>query len=91
MEELIELRKKLDIIDKELAGLFEKRMEIIEKVRICKLKNNLPILDSNREKSMKENNNLYIKDKKFVPYYEEYLKTITTLSKKYMQDINNKN
>lgn len=85
MEELLELRKKLDVIDKELAELFEKRMEVIEQVRQCKLKNDLPILDSSREKKMKENNNTYIKNKEFVPYYEEFLKGVTTISKQYMQ------
>lgn len=86
MEELLGLRDKLDIIDKELAGLFEKRMEVIEQVRQCKLKNNLPILDSAREKTMEENNSSYINNKEFVPYYEEYLKIFTTISKQYMQD-----
>lgn len=87
--ELSELRKQLDEIDKNLAELFEKRMEVIENVRVVKLQNNLPILDANREKSMKESNDKFIKNKEFVPYYTEFLTSCTTISKQYMKDKSN--
>lgn len=85
-----DLRKQLDEIDKKLATLFERRMEVIEKVRICKLQNNMPILDTNRENNMKKNNNAYIENKEFVPYYERFLTSCTTISKDYMKDKNAK-
>lgn len=84
--ELLELRKQLDEIDKNLAEFFEKRMEVIEKVRVVKLQNNLPILDANREKSMKVNNDNLIKNKELIPYYNEFLTACTTISKQYMKD-----
>lgn len=87
--ELKDLRIELDKIDKELAELFEKRMEVIENVRIVKLENNLPILDANREKSMKEKNNEFIKNKEFLPYYNEFLMSCTSISKQYMKDKSN--
>lgn len=89
--ELQNLRMELDKIDKELAELFEKRMEVIENVRIVKLQNNLPILDSNREKSMKTKNEEYIKNKEFLNYYNDFLTACTTISKQYMKDKSNLN
>lgn len=85
MEDLTELREKLDIIDREMANLFEQRMEVIENVRIYKKQNNLPILDSNRENSMLEKNSKYIRDPELIPYYEEFLKAVTGVSKEYMK------
>ena len=89
--DLQNLRIELDKIDKELAELFEKRMEVIENVRIVKLQNNLPILDSNREKSMKTKNEEYIKNKEFLNYYNDFLTACTTISKQYMKDKSNLN
>ena len=89
--DLQNLRLELDKIDKELAALFEKRMEVIEKVRVFKIQNNLPFLDSNREKSMKTKNDDYIKNKEFLNYYNEFLTACTTISKQYMKDKSNLN
>lgn len=90
MEDLTQLREKLDIIDEAMANLFEQRMEVIENVRIYKKQNNLPILDSNRENNMLEKNSKYIRDPELIPYYEEFLKAVTSVSKQYMRDKNNK-
>lgn len=49
--ELETLRKQIDEIDGQLTALFEKRMEIAGEVAHYKQKNNLPILDSARERS----------------------------------------
>ena len=87
--EIKELRKELDVVDKELAKLFEKRMKIIEKVRICKLENNLPVLDQNRENNMLDKNIGYIEDKELVEYYKNFLKACMQISKEYMSKKNN--
>lgn len=86
--ELDELRKQLDQIDEQLAHLYEQRMEIIENVRICKLKNNLPIYAPSRENSMIEKNSKYIKNKSLLPYYQEFLNCCTKTSKEYMTNTN---
>ena len=86
MENLTELREKLDIIDREMANLFEQRMEIIENVRVYKEQNNLPILDKSRENSMLEKNSKYIQNPELLDYYAEFLQAVTGVSKKYMQD-----
>lgn len=88
--ELTECREHLDKIDKELASLFEKRMEIIEEVRKYKLANNLPILDAKRENSMQEKNRSYIKNEELFSYYSQFLTACTTISKQYMMDKSSK-
>lgn len=93
MNELNKLRDKIDIIDKEMAWLFEKRMCLIDQIALVKKKENLQINDSLREEKMFENNKQYINNKKFVKYYKMFLKSNTYISKFYMKNklnINNK-
>ena len=56
MKTLEECRKELDIIDKQVIELFEKRMNVIKDVALYKKENSLPILDEQREKMMLETN-----------------------------------
>lgn len=44
-----ELRKEIDIVDGEILKLFEKRMDIAEKIAEYKTENDLPVYDQNRE------------------------------------------
>ena len=73
MKNIEELRKEINKIDEEMAKLFEERMECVKEIAKYKKKNNLPILDKNRENSLIEKNLSYVKDE-LKPYYEEYLK-----------------
>lgn len=52
---LDECRKKIDEIDKELLSLFSSRMEICKNVVENKIKENLPILNAQREREVIEN------------------------------------
>ena len=49
MNELENLREKIDTIDKEMIALFEKRMDVVADIAAYKIKNNLPVLNQNRE------------------------------------------
>ncbi len=51
-EELYELRKEIDIIDKQIVSLIDKRMKISLKVGETKKKYNAPIFDPEREKNI---------------------------------------
>ena len=48
--DLKELRKEIDSVDAEIVKLFEKRMEISERMAECKQKAGLPVQDLSREK-----------------------------------------
>lgn len=49
MENLDELRKEIDNIDREIFLLLKKRFDVVKKVGEYKKKNNLPIRDLKRE------------------------------------------
>jgi chorismate mutase / prephenate dehydratase len=51
MKDIRELRDELDIIDKEIVELFEKRMAVSEEVADYKIANAKPVLDIEREQS----------------------------------------
>ena len=86
--ELEDYRKQLDKIDEQLALLFEKRMEVIENVRIYKNKHNLPVLDKKREDDMHVKNAEIIKNKDFVACHSKFLSSILAISKEYMMEKN---
>ena len=48
--DLLEIRDQIDIIDKEIVELFEKRMQLSADVAEYKISNNKEVLDPKREK-----------------------------------------
>lgn len=83
--DLIDIRNKINDIDKDMASLFEKRMELVKDVIEYKIKNNLPILDSNREKQVIDNNLGYIKNEEFKEYYIKFITEIMNESKDFQK------
>ena len=58
-----EFRKSIDLIDNQLMELLINRLHIVKEIGEYKRKNNLPILDKNREKLIYNKiNNKYILD-----------------------------
>lgn len=90
MNKLDELRLQIDKVDEEITTLFEKRLDIIQKVIEYKIENNLPILDSEREEKMLKNNLNKIKNEEYRQYYKIILEGFLTASKKMQSDISNK-
>ena len=60
MEELEVLRNEINEVDKDMAKLFEKRMEICKKVGKFKLERGISVKDASRESTIIEKNRLYI-------------------------------
>ena len=52
MEELKQYRDQIDRIDREIARLFQDRMEVVQGVARYKLAHNMPVLDAKREKEV---------------------------------------
>ena len=52
MEELKDLREKIDAIDQQMVDLFKQRMEVSKEVAAYKQANNLPTQDVGRERSL---------------------------------------
>ena len=56
MTDLLECRKEIDVIDKEILRLFEKRMNISKSVVEYKIENHLEIFQPEREKEVIQKN-----------------------------------
>ncbi len=90
MRTLEECRKELDVIDKQVIELFEKRMNVIKDVALYKKENSLPILDEQREKIMLETNVNKFKNIELQKYYKTVLQAFLAVSKDYQKEIINK-
>lgn len=84
MNKLDEARTKIERIDKEMAKLFEERMNAVKSVLEYKIENNLPVFDSKREELLIIKNKEYV-SKELESYYVEFLKDMMKVSKKYQE------
>lgn len=82
-----EARVKIEEIDKEMASLFEKRMECAKAIAEYKMENALPIKDIARETSLIERNCSYITDEIMVGYYKNFLRSTIDISCTYQEFI----
>ncbi len=77
------IRRKIDKVDKRLAKLFCKRMDLSKSIAEYKEKNGLPVFDKAREQAVVEKNVGLIKTKEYRPYYISFLRKNMLLSKQY--------
>lgn len=82
-----EARAKIEVIDKEMAKLFEERMACAQAIAIYKKNNNMQIFDAAREQQLLEKNSEYIKNENLKDYYKEFLTDVMGVSKKYQREI----
>ena len=87
MNELENLRERIDTIDKELIALFEERMNVVNDIAEYKIKNNLPILNQNREDIIVSKVKSTIKNKNYADSAADLIKDIMEISKKFQQKI----
>lgn len=87
MNELENLREKIDSIDKEMIALFEKRMDIVADIAAYKIKNNLPVLNQNREDIVVSKVKSTVKNKDYADSAADLIKDIMEISKKFQQKI----
>lgn len=87
MNELENLREKIDTIDKEMIALFEKRMDIVADIAAYKIKNNLPVLNQNREDIVVSKVKSTVKNKDYAESATDLIKDIMEISKKFQQKL----
>ena len=87
MNELENLRERIDTIDKELIALFEERLNIVNDIAEYKIKNNLPILNQNREDIVISKVKAIVKNKDYTDSATNLIKDIMEISKKFQQKI----
>lgn len=81
MTKLEQARQKINDIDKEIAALFEKRMDAARVVAEYKKENGLKIDDFSREEQIIAKNTALIKDEDYKSYYVNFLRETINLSK----------
>ncbi|MBU3103228.1 prephenate dehydratase [Clostridium gasigenes] len=81
MKDLNQCRKEIDKIDKELVVLFEKRMDIAINVAEYKKENNLPILNSTREKEVIDKNIEKLNNKEYANSARKFFAGIMEVSR----------
>lgn len=87
MNKLEEAREIISEIDKEMIELFIKRMAAVSMVAEYKLENNMPVLDTNREDSIKIENIHLLANKKLENYYLTFFKGVLEASREYQNDL----
>lgn len=87
-DKLSAARKEINLIDKEMAALFCRRMKAAEKVAEYKKEHGLPILDASREVELIERNCELISEEYLKPYYIDFLKSNMDISKRYQLRLN---
>ena len=87
MNELENLRERIDTIDKELIALFEERMDVVNDIAEYKIKNNLPILNQNREDIVISKVKSTVKNKDYTDSAIDFITDIMEISKKFQQDL----
>ncbi len=81
MNELENLRKEIDGIDKELLSLFLKRMEVCGDVAEYKRRNNMKVLDTEREAQLLEEKGKMLASSEMADEVYEFFNSIMTISR----------
>lgn len=87
MEELKDLRQKINQVDKEMARLFEERMSVVKEIAFIKRQKGISIYDKGREDEIIEKNSQFIADETIREYYVNFLKDNMKVSKSYQSRV----
>lgn len=82
MDGLQGLRNEIDVIDKNMIELFEKRMNVALKVAEYKKKKSLPILNKGREQEVIRKNLKYLSDESLSKPLDDFLNNLMSISRK---------
>ena len=78
---LTDIRREIDEVDAKIAGLFEKRMELVREIARLKRTHGLPVEDKAREEEIIAINSLRIADPQIREQYIRLEKTLIEISK----------
>ena len=90
MDKLQQARILINDIDREIAHLFEKRLQAVEMVAEYKKEHAMEIFDTKREEALLKQNSAYIQNKNYLIYYQQFQKHMMNLSKSFQKDLLNK-
>ncbi len=87
MDKLSQAREIINETDKEIARLFEKRMQAVKLVAEHKMEHGLPIFDVSREEMLIKKNSSFVEDEEIRGYYVNFQKNTMEISKRFQQKI----
>ena len=85
MDQLDQARAEINAVDKELAKLFERRMQAVKDVAAYKIDHQLPILDVSREQAVIRKNLEYLQDDELKPYFQQVLERMMQVSRDFQK------
>lgn len=89
--DLKELRKEIDAVDRQIVELFEKRMEISERIAACKQEKGMQVRDEEREKEKIRQVQKLTHTDFNRQHIEELYTLLMSLSRKLQEELNKKN
>lgn len=87
MDKLNKAREIINETDKQIAALFEKRMEAVKMVAEYKKERGLPVFDAAREDVLVKNNLSNIEDEEIKEYYVPFIRSTMDISKRFQHRI----
>ena len=78
-------RMTINHVDEELARLFEKRMQAVEKIAAYKKENNIPIFDAKREEDNIARNAALIENEELKDFFVEWYRNTMAISREYQK------
>jgi len=82
-------RMEIDNIDREMALLFEKRMDMVRNIITYKKENNMPVFDQGREQIVIEKNKALLSNPEYTDYFVGFITSLMNESKRYQKSLVN--
>lgn len=87
MDKLLKAREIINETDKEIAALFEKRMEAVKMVAEYKMERGLPVFDASREDAVVRRNLDNIENEEIKEFYVPFIRSTMDISKRFQHRI----
>lgn len=87
MKDILDARNEINEIDKQMAQLFQKRMEAVKDVAVYKKDNGLSVRDLSREAEVAKLNSKFVTDESLKPYYVDFIRNTIDVSCKYQESL----
>lgn len=85
MDALKQAREEINLVDEQLAELYQRRMQAVQQVLAYKQLHGLPVLDQSRELAVIQAGVQRVPDA-LKPYYADFLKDLMANSRRFQQD-----
>lgn len=79
-------RKKIDVLDRQIVGLLEERLKVVEEIARIKKEQELAVLDTAREQKVLEKVARYVEDAKYRKIIQETYQSLMDISKVYQKE-----